>query len=270
MWVGLDESGGSINSPVTLGGTNPPWFQVENSESEFWKNVNFWLLSVFPAAICRPKGDAILVGNFKFIAPTVVIKSVTKDGKTYKVPDCSGYGPNNINSCKFDPPCQTLDGYVNVPNPAGWGLENAHFLNWIEPPFSPTVQKVWARGTEKLYAGDSIRIFIVDRFPVKRANFEKSVVISNVNWQGGRNVRFCIFCMIVGSLYVFFGIFVAVFSKIRPRKMGDSSYYNFSDPFLDARLRAVNRINYTQNLINIFYHTRTRLERPYLKLMSRL
>jgi hypothetical protein len=270
MWVGLDESRGTINSPVQLEGTNPQWFQVNNSASELWKNVNFWLLNIFPPAICKPESTVLSVGDLKVVAPKLLTKTVLKNGKNYQVPDCVGYGPNNINSCKFDPACETLKGYVSVSNPAGWGLENSHFLNWMESPFSPVVQKVWAKGTEKLHAGDSIRVFITDRFPIHGSNFKKSVVLSSINWQGSRNVPFCVLCIVVGCLYVIFGTGVAVYSNLHPRKMGDVTYYNFSDPLLEARLRALNGKNTTEMLLSLLRGARTRLERPYQRMLAKL
>merc|ERR1712194_393740 len=49
-----------------------------------------------------------------------------------------------------------------IPNPAGWGIENAHYMNWQRVSSLPSFRKLYARIDESWAVGDKKTIYVAN------------------------------------------------------------------------------------------------------------
>jgi hypothetical protein len=111
-------------------------------------------------------------------------------------------------TCTFEPPCE--GDFEPVPNPAGWGVENAHFMSWVRPAPQPEFRKLYAKITTPLEANDVLRITINSVFPVDLYDGSKSIVLSaGDGFAGSRNSMEIVYAL-VGLAAIAYGVLVVV------------------------------------------------------------
>jgi len=111
-------------------------------------------------------------------------------------------------TCTFDPPCE--GDWEPVVNPAGWGLENSHFMSWARPAPHPEFRKLYAKIDTTLEKGDELRITINSVFPVDLYDGSKSIVLSaGDGFAGSRNSMEIVYAL-VGLAAIAYGVLVVV------------------------------------------------------------
>jgi hypothetical protein len=123
------------------------------------------------------------------------------------VPDCKDY--MGTPTCNFDPPCE--GSYEPVTNPAGWGVENSHFMSWARPAPHPEFRKLYAKIDTAFEANDELRITINSIFPVDNYGGSKSIVFfaGDTGGSGVRNTLDLVYG-VVGVAALLYGALVIV------------------------------------------------------------
>ncbi|KAF4674104.1 hypothetical protein FOL46_005808 [Perkinsus olseni] len=201
--------------------------------SQFYRTHNFWLLEEFPPQVCVPANSSTVP------IPTRVARTTTTDldGNVVEMADCDF--TSDPPSCNFDPPCSSLPGHETRENPAGWGLENAHFKNWMITPLVPDFQKKWGVIDRTLQPGDEITVYVQSVWDALSFGGSKSLILSTANWQGGRNRMLGGGLIICGALYVAWGLYILSRDKSKHRQIGGVQYFHFHEkgPAMIAKLQ---------------------------------
>lgn len=132
-----------------------------------------------------------------------------------------------IPTCNFNPPCTGSSAPVS--NPAGWGINNAHFINWMRTAGLSTFRKLYGKIDKSFKKGDEFKVGIQSNFPVDTYSGTKKIVFSTTTWAGGRNSFLGISYIVVGSLLL---IFTAVYTALhlkRPRRLVDLDYLDWGE-----------------------------------------
>ena len=180
------------------------------------EQMDMWLLKTFPPQICVP------------IDPTtppvyIPVNLITLDSGM-QIVDCDF----DAGTCNFaNNACTGL--YTAIANPAGWGLDNGHFINWMRTAGLSTFRKLYARIDQSFEAGDVIRVGVQSNFPVTDYEGTKSIVLSTVNWAGGKNSFLGIAYIIVGSLTLIFTLVYAILHFKHPRRLIDIDYLDWGE-----------------------------------------
>ena len=215
----ITESPSDIVGPTALKTANPAVITDAKLSS-----ARFWLLAEAPPTICRaisaynstPRFDTAL----RYLENNVSVADCTLTDSEF-----------TGTTCTFNPSCE--GDYEQITNPAGWGLENSHFRNWMEIPALPTFQKLYAKISQNLYAGDNILVDIVTRWPASLFGGSLSVVISEINWQGGKGVFLGAALVTVGLIYIF-GILIIMWTWSKNKRVqGAMTGYNFANSKTD-------------------------------------
>jgi hypothetical protein len=212
-YLAVDESSATISSSVAQQ-TKNPIVPDHNASDPTRATSPFWLLRHFPPTICRPISADNSPGSEY---------SVTVDSNN--LPECFNFNSEGA-SCSFTPACDPADA-EEILNPAGWGVENSHFRNWMATASLPTFLKLRGKVSVPLNVGD---IVYVDVRQVWAANgATKQIVITEANWQGGPSV-FLPSCMIAtGGCYVLAALVLFLMWRRKPRIQGDMGDYKFAN-----------------------------------------
>ncbi|KAF4663493.1 hypothetical protein FOL47_005718 [Perkinsus chesapeaki] len=240
FWVTVDRENGSSDIPKVYMGkelTNDATVETVNpvdmrDEAFLWKDANgvpygvndFWLLWLQPPTLCVPK-DAETA--FRRVIPKGrEIRYGSGTGDFITVPDCS-YG--DTLHCNFTQECGVgdLDGFHEVKNPSGWGMESTVFRNWITTAATPTFLKLFARIDASFAAGDQIVVDVVDNWPAADFGGKKSIYMTTTNWQGGNNMVVGGFLILVGGAYFIWGLYLMLRQRWWPRTFGGVQYFSF-------------------------------------------
>jgi len=212
-YLSLDESSSTI-STIFAQQTKNPTVKDYTDANSVTESHPFWLLQYFPPTLCRP-----LVADDS--ANTVY--SVSLDSSS--IPQCKNFNSANA-TCIFSPPCNPSVA-TEILNPAGWGVENSHFRNWMATAGRPTFLKLWAKVVVPLYAGDVVYVDVRQFWSAEGAT--KEVVITQANWQGGPDL-FLPCCLIgVGILYILAVAMLICKWRVNGRRLGDITGYNFAN-----------------------------------------
>ncbi|KAF4670504.1 hypothetical protein FOL47_002023 [Perkinsus chesapeaki] len=128
-----------------------------------------------------------------------------------------------------DPEFLCSDGYQRKPNPSGWGVENAHFVNWMRPAAKSTFRKVYGKFVEELQEGDVIRVTIFDNFPVYSFGGKKSTVVASATWFGGSNKYLSLAYLLGGGICLVFAAIFGISNMLLKRKFYDTDYRDWED-----------------------------------------
>ncbi|KAF4675037.1 hypothetical protein FOL47_008348 [Perkinsus chesapeaki] len=229
----VKQSSGRISSKPSIVTNNPELADLVQGSS-FYKTHSFWLLDEFPPQVCVPANVTTVP------IPTKVARTSITDlnGNTVQIADCNFTAEPP--TCNFDPPCSSLANHTAKKNPAGWGLENSHFKNWMVTPLVPNFQKLWGVIDETLEPGDEVTVYIESTWDALSFGGSKSLVLSTANWQGGRNRMLGAGLIICGALYIAWGMYIMSRDKSKHRQIGGVQYFHFHQraPSMIAKLQA--------------------------------
>lgn len=239
-WFTVDRVDGKSEIPKVYMGedlTNDATVKTRNpknmeDDAFLWKNsegkitgVNyFWLLWLQPPTLCVPKSPEF---EYKIVRPNAREIRYGEGTNDYvKVPDCS-YG--EVPHCNFTQTCgeDDLEGYHEIANPSGWGLESTVFRNWITTSSTSTFLKLYGRIDESFTTGDTIVVDVIDNWPAEDFGGKKSLYITTTNWQGGNNMVVGGFLVLVGGAYFLWGLYLMLRQKWWPRTFGGVQYFSF-------------------------------------------
>lgn len=102
------------------------------------------------------------------------------------------------------------------------------FQVWMRLAGLPSFRKLYGTLDAPLKSENTYEISIDFNYDVTGFKGTKSVVISTVNWIGGKNSFLGIAYLTVGSICCFFGLFFLAKQLISPRKIGDSRYLSWN------------------------------------------
>jgi hypothetical protein len=194
-----------------------PMYQVDGTS--LYEKIDMWLLKTFPPQVCLPTSPDIL----PVYRPVATVK--LSDGM--EVVDCD-FSDASSPTCNFKPPC-TGSEFSPVTNPAGWGLNNAHFINWMRTAGLSTFRKLYGKIDQSFEAGDQIKIGIQSNFPVSSYSGTKSIVLSTTTWAGGKNNFLGISYLVVGGLTLVFTAVYTIMHLKRPRRLVDLDYLDWGE-----------------------------------------
>jgi hypothetical protein len=213
--ISIDDSPATISWPQDVKykfiQANPA--SVTRTGKTLLETMDMWLLKTFPPQVCLP--------NQPTTAP-VLHKVATKKLSTgMEVVDCDF----STNTCNFSPKCE--NEFSTFTNKAGYGINNAHFINWMRTAGLSTFRKLYGRIDQTLNAGDTVYIGVQSNFEVLSFQGTKSVVLSTSSWIGGRNGFIGISYIVIGGLSL---VFTAVFAWLHyknPRRLTDIDYLDW-------------------------------------------
>ncbi len=84
-------------------------------------------------------------------------------------------------------------------------VENEHFMVWMRPAGLPDFRKLWGRINTRLDPGEYI-LEVVNNYAVSHFAGKKSVVLSTVNFLGGKNNFLGIAYIVVGCICLFMAL----------------------------------------------------------------
>ena len=192
--------------------------KTENGEA-LGDQMDMWIYSRFPPQICQPlKEDAPLT--------PVYVKTVDVSGKSFKKADCT-YGSSP--SCQFTIDQSTVfscaDGNFQViDNPAGYGVENAHFMNWMRTASLPNFRKLYAKINTDLKKGQVLMVRVQGDFPVESFGGRKSVILATTSFLGGKNSFLGVAYLVIGAVSAIFALVFFVKYHRTPRFLDDIRY----------------------------------------------
>eukprot|EP00392_Amoebophrya_sp_AT5.2_P000864 g866.t1 len=159
----------------------------------YYQVLDMHLLRRFPPEVCAddPLG----------LQPLTILA----DART---PACTGYkdfsfdAASNGATCTYDmttPVADPVSGNAitcatKKPNPAGWGIENAHWLNWQRISGYYDFRKLHAKfDVPKVAAGTTLKLVYAHRMDLNAQagsghDIRKRVVLQSGNWVGSKNV----------------------------------------------------------------------------------
>jgi hypothetical protein len=218
--LAADESPATISWPqdvaVKFHQANPA-FVPQAATAPLIETLDMWLLKTYPPQVCLPRDAAT--------APAQRPVATRQLGTGMRIVDCD-FSVSNP-TCNFDPPC---DGaFAPVANPAGYGLNNAHFINWMRTSGLSTFRKLYAKIDTTLEIGDTISMGIQSNFPVESFQGTKSVVLSTSTWVGGKNGFLGITYIVVGGLALLFTAAYAYLHLKRGRRLVEMDYLDWGE-----------------------------------------
>jgi hypothetical protein len=119
--------------------------------------------------------------------------------------------------------------YPNFPKLAEEGVQNEHFIVWMRTAGLPTFRKLYAKIDKDLKKGEKVEIEVMSQFNVTSFEGKKRLVLSTISWMGGKNSFLGIAYIIVGSVSAVLSIGFFLMDRIKPRKLGDTTYLVWKD-----------------------------------------
>lgn len=190
---------------------------LQTGASTLIEDVDMWILKTFPPQVCLP------IKHSESPSYIPVATRTTSSGMSVVDCDFSQASP----TCNFNPPCSGSSAPIF--NPAGWGISNAHFINWMRTAGLSTFRKLYGKIDKSFKKGDEFKLGIQSNFPVDTYSGTKKIVFSTTTWAGGRNSFLGISYIVVGCLLL---IFTAVYTALhlkRPRRLVDLDYLDWGE-----------------------------------------
>lgn len=216
----MDDSAATISWPQDVSTKfhqASPSLVPQGASKSLIETLDMWLLKSFPPQVCLP----VAPGTAPAQRP--VATRVLDSGM--EVADCDFSLANPV--CNFQPAC---DGaFAAVANPAGFGINNAHFINWMRTAGLSTFRKLYAKVDTTLERGDVLSIGVQANFPVQSFQGTKAVVLSTATWAGGKNAFLGITYLVVGGLSLAFTAAYAWLHLKRGRRMVEIDYLDWGE-----------------------------------------
>eukprot|EP01026_Neomeris_dumetosa_P082006 TRINITY_DN9313_c0_g1_i7.p1 TRINITY_DN9313_c0_g1~~TRINITY_DN9313_c0_g1_i7.p1 ORF type:complete len:341 (-),score=34.48 TRINITY_DN9313_c0_g1_i7:166-1188(-) len=116
----------------------------------------------------------------------------------------------------------------NLPNELRGGAtvnttmkEDERFIVWMRNAALPSFRKLWGEIGEKIAAGSTIKVELVNRYNTYLFDGEKRVVLSTTSSIGGKNYFLGAMYVGAGVISIFCGTVYLVLYWLFPRKLGD-------------------------------------------------
>ncbi|CAM9972080.1 unnamed protein product [Pylaiella littoralis] len=103
------------------------------------------------------------------------------------------------------------------------GVKDEHFIVWMRTSGLSTFRKLYGRIEAGLEAGDTLTFSVNNNFIVDYYDGTKSIVVSNTNSLGSRNMYWGQSLLTIGVVVFVLALLIAVKQSLRPRNMGDVS-----------------------------------------------
>jgi hypothetical protein len=116
---------------------------------------------------------------------------------------------------------QCTGNFEAVANPAGWGVENGHFINWMRTAGLPEFRKLYAKIPNSLKKGQVVIVRISGAFPVKSFGGTKQIILATTSTLGGKNSFLGYAYLAVGLISGAFAILFAIRHFYVPRSLED-------------------------------------------------
>jgi len=114
------------------------------------------------------------------------------------------------------------------PVPEGWGLENAHFINWMRVSGLPTFRKLYGvLDISSLKKGRKLQIRVKSAFPTWDIGGKKSLILTTQRWTGIRQTACGILLVAVGILSCLLGIGFLMLLLSRPHHLASIRYMDW-------------------------------------------
>lgn len=108
--------------------------------------------------------------------------------------------------------------------------KNEHFQVWMQTAAFPTFRKLYQRNDSTPLIPGRYALLIDDNYPVTMFGGTKSIVLSEANWIGGRNLFTGLIQIAIAALSFAIGIALLTKQLITPRRVGDPRYLSWNMP----------------------------------------
>lgn len=201
--------------------------------------VDMWILAAHPPTVCRPKFSTPQWEHPRQVKFPFAKRDDGAVNTTLPITRCTfnGFDGATEDKCQWETcapsedeegelVCQDLDcteenGFQEVANPSGWGVENGHFITWMRVAALPHFRKNYGVIDQDLEAGTTMRLVVEDRFSQAAFDGKKTFILSTRTWAGGKNNFLGWGYIVVGATCLLFGIFFLARQCKNPRVLGD-------------------------------------------------
>ncbi|CBN74125.1 conserved unknown protein [Ectocarpus siliculosus] len=103
------------------------------------------------------------------------------------------------------------------------GVKNEHFIVWMRVSGLSSFRKLYGRIDDGLNEGDTLSFDVSNNFIVDYYDGTKSIIVSNTNDFGGRNLYWGQSLPSIGGVVLVLALLIAIKQLVWPRTMGDIS-----------------------------------------------
>lgn len=143
----------------------------------------------------------------------------------------TGDPTEQINNPWSDMPIQCTE---QLPNPAGWGIENSHFLVWDRLAGLNWFKKKWGNINQEWKKGDKKILWIANRWNLKVVSgkdteAKKRVWFQNKTWIGGNHWYIPLIFSFIALLCILVFLYILIKHMKDPRRLGKVDYLDWTD-----------------------------------------
>eukprot|EP00803_Ostreobium_quekettii_P001151 evm.model.scf_354.4 EVM.evm.TU.scf_354.4 scf_354:24385-27447(-) len=106
----------------------------------------------------------------------------------------------------------SIDGLVS---------NESRFHTWMRVAATPNVRKLYGEINRDLSAGDQVNFTVLNRYNTYGFDGKKYIILSNMNWTGGRNILLGVVYMTVGGLSAMVSMIILAGELRHKRPFGD-------------------------------------------------
>mmetsp|Transcript_1833 Transcript_1833/g.4202 ORF Transcript_1833/g.4202 Transcript_1833/m.4202 type:complete len:448 (-) Transcript_1833:187-1530(-) len=106
--------------------------------------------------------------------------------------------------------------------------QEQHFMVWMRLSAKPNFWKLWGVIDQKLFAGDVVRVSVLNQFNTYDFNGKKSIVLSTNSWLGNKNYFLGALYLAVGGLFIIVGLLFQIAYWFKPRGFADEMHLSWN------------------------------------------
>ena len=106
--------------------------------------------------------------------------------------------------------------------------KNEDFLVWMRVAAMPRFRKLWGRINRDLLKGEVVVVNIQNLYNTYSFGGEKKLVLTTINWLGGKNNFIGGAYLVVGLGCIVIAFMFFLLDEFKPRELGDPAYFSWN------------------------------------------